>query len=138
MSERHGSDPEAPFRACDTLGRLLAQGMLLRAECAAALDRAAAAAGDRRGCRTRLLHSLLLHAGFWQRERAAAAMRIDAALAPGLEARAPRRVLLAAARAADPEGALTPDEREAIALAAARRVLRGVGGGSRTHWRSRR
>jgi hypothetical protein len=123
---QHPMDPEAPHRACDALGRLLAQGLLSRAECLDALSHAARATeGDRRGFRTRLGWDLLDAARGWRRARRWAAERVEAALEPGLDARAARSVLLAAARRADRGGALTEEEREAIALAAVRRRLRG-------------
>jgi hypothetical protein len=123
---RHPIDPEAPHVACDALGRLLVQGLLSRAECIDALARAARATeGDARGFRTRLAWDLLQAARFWARARRWARVRVAEALEPGLARRAPRRVLLAAARQADRAGALTADEREAIALAAVRRRLRG-------------
>ena len=129
LAPRRG-DERAPERACGPLGRLLAQGLLSRAECAEALGRAASRLpGDPRGRRTRLVWDLLTAARWWRLARDEAAERIEAALdhllAPGLDRRAPRRVLLDAARRADRRAAFTADEREAIALAAVRRRLRG-------------
>lgn len=122
---QHPIDPEAPHRACDGLARLLAQGMLTRAECMDALARAAARTeGDPRGFRTRLAWDLHLAWHHWRRVRRAALDRVEAALAPALDRRAPRRVLLAVARRADAAGALTADEREAVALEAVRARLR--------------
>jgi predicted component of type VI protein secretion system len=118
---RHPRDPIAPHRAVPFLARLVACGLLGRAEALAALLHAAAPANvSPCGRQARLTHALddATHA-----HRTAAARGARAALAPLLEARAPRPILLAAAtRAASP--ALRGPEIEALTIEAIARHLR--------------
>lgn len=97
-------DPVAPHRAAPFLARLVACGLLGRAEALAALLHAAApAAVSPCGRQARLTHALddATHAAHLRRTQAARAAR--QALVPLLGLRAPRHILLAAAtQAASP------------------------------------
>lgn len=122
---QHPADPPGPHRATGALARLIAQRLLTGTECMDALGHAARRTeADPRGFRTRLAWDLRIAYRYWRRARRVAMARVEAALAPALDRRAPRRALLAAARRADPERALTEDEREAMALEAVRERLR--------------
>jgi hypothetical protein len=116
---QHTRDPAAPHRAAPFLARLVACGLLGRAEALAALLQAAAPARvSACGRQARLTHALDNATAHNQSGRAPAgrgeaAQAARTALAPLLEANSPRRQLAAAAaRAAGPS--LQPDEIQAL------------------------
>jgi hypothetical protein len=111
---RHASDPAAPWRAAATLGRLVAQGLLTEAEARAALAAAPAPGADPSGWAARRAWRLAAARDGWARARRRAAWAIRDTLAPLLADHHPRHVLEAALAQADPHGALTPAERDAL------------------------
>jgi hypothetical protein len=117
---RHPLDPIAPHRAAPFLARLVACGLLGRAEALAALLQAAAPAQvSPCGRQTRLTHPL----DDATANRASAASAARAALRPLIEAGAPRRTLLATAHhAASP--ALRAVEIDALTIELISRHLR--------------
>ena len=115
MIGRHPLDPEAPHRAAPLLGRLVAQGLLDRAEALDALLHASAPPGlSRSGLQARLTHALDDAARAHARRRAGTERAVRRALAAPLAARAPREGLYAAADAADPDHHLLTRERRAL------------------------
>ena len=115
MIGRHPLDPEAPHRAAPLFGRLVAQGLLARAEALDALLRTPAPPElSRSGLQARLTHALDDATRAHARRRAGTERALRRALAVPLAARAPREALFAAADAADPEGDLLPRERRAV------------------------
>ena len=117
-------DPIASHRAAPFLARLVACGLLGRAEALAALLHAAAPVQvSASGRHARIIHAIddVTTSAPTKRAHAAAAAR--AALRPLIEAGAPRRTLLATARnAASP--ALTAREIESLTIEAISRHLR--------------
>jgi hypothetical protein len=96
---RHPLDPIAPHRAAPFLARLVACGLLGRAEALAALLHAAAPAQvSASGRKARLTHAIDEATASAHTKRAHAAAAARAALRPLIEAGAPRRTLLATAR----------------------------------------
>jgi hypothetical protein len=121
---RHPLDPIAPHRAAPFLARLVACGLLGRAEALAALLYAAAPAQvSPCGRQARLTHALDDATALALVTRARAASAARAALRPLIEAGVPRRTLLATAHhAASP--ALRAVEIEALIIELISRHLR--------------
>lgn len=120
----HPRDPTAPHRAAAFLARLVACGLLGRAEALAALLKAAAPARvSHCGRQARLTHALDDATASARSERADAAKAARAALAPLLLANSSRRNLtIVATRAAGPS--LQQSEIRALTTDALARHLR--------------
>lgn len=110
---KHPRDPAAPHRAAPFLARLVACGLLGRAEALAALLQAAAPARvSACGRQARLTHVPDDATTSIQKGRGEAAQAARTALGPLLQANSPRRQLAAAARAVG--ASLQPDEIQAL------------------------
>lgn len=118
------SDPTAFHRAAPFLARLVACGLLGRAEALAALLQAAAPARvSACGRQARITHVLDDAATHIQSERGIAAQAVRTVLAPLLQANSSRKqIAAAAARAA--RSALQPNEIQALITEALARHLR--------------
>ncbi len=119
-------DPPAQCRAAVLAGAMAARGQVDGPALLAAIRRAAFAAApgmDRRGLSMRLAHGFMDARHATALARAIAGQRVAAALRPLRDARAPVAALLAAARAADRDGALDDAERRAMVADAIRTHL---------------